>query len=432
MAANPTIGSKSLGHGKFSDYMENCIKRTTCRVCDGTNMVKFLSLCRMPPVNAFIKKEELHKPEVSYPLDVYFCKDCSTVQLLDIVSPDILFKEYYYVTGANAPMVKHFGEMVDDVLSRFSFGKDSLIVDIGSNDGTLLSGFAKKGYSNILGIEPATNIAKIANDSGIRTIDEFFNQETAKKALSEYGAANVITATNVFGHVDDLNGFVDGIERFLSENGVFVIEVPYVLELIKKLEFDTIYHEHLSYFSLTSLANLFKRHNMEVVDVEKMDVHGGSIRVFVQKSGTKQSSRVAEFLMQEEGFGIGNIELYKKFSKDVESLKEKIVNLLTRLKNQGFRVSGYGASAKGNVLLNYCKIGPDVIEYISDTTPLKQGRYTPGMHIPVVSEEYFHKNRPEYSIILAWNYADIILKKENEFRKNGGKFILPIPEPEIV
>jgi SAM-dependent methyltransferase len=365
-------------------------------------------------------------------LDVYFCKDCYTVQLLDIVSPSILFKNYYhYVTGANIPMVEHFREMAAGILDKFHFTDDSLVVDIGSNDGTLLSGFVQKGFSNVLGIEPATNIAEMANENGIRTLNDFFNERTANETAASFGNASIITATNVFGHVDDLENFVKGVRNLLSDEGVFIIEVPHVVEMIKKLEFDTIYHEHLSYFSLTSLDNLFKRHGMAVVDVEKTDVHGGSIRVFVQKSH-KESERVKDFLKSEKEFGIDKIETYEKFSRDVEMLRENLIETLINLKKQGFRIVGYGASAKGNVLTNYCKIGPDVIEYISDTTPLKQGRYTPGMHIPVVNEERFHKDNADYAIILAWNYTDRILEKEKEFRKRGGKFIIPVPVPKVV
>lgn len=386
----------------------------------------------MPPVNAFLKKEDLEKDEKSYPLDVYFCRDCSMVQLLDIVSPEILFKEYHYVTSANLPMIKHFSEMAEEIIHKFGFNNKSLIMDIGSNDGTLLKSFLDVGYSNVLGVEPATNIAKMANEKGIRTLNDFFNIETSEKIKKEYGVADVITATNVFGHVDDLNGFVKGIDILLSERGVFVIEVPHLIDLIRNLEFDTIYHEHLSYFSLTSLLTLFRRNGMSVIDVDKKNVHGGSLRVFVQKGPRKEPEKVNNFLRSERDFGVNKLETYEKFSNGVVLLRENLVKFLRDIKERGYRIVGYGASAKGNVLLNYCNIRTDIIEYISDTTPLKQGLYTPGMHIPVVDMDYFHRDNPDYALLLAWNYADAIIEKEKEFIERGGKFILPIPSPKVV
>ena len=410
---------------------ENVISiRTTCRVCGSKEMHKFLSLGPTPLANSFLRKDHLSSPEGFYPLDVHFCSNCHLVQLLDIVSPEILFKEYAYVTGASKPMQTHFAELAEDVIQNFKPRKNSLVVDIGSNDGTLLQNFSKSGFSTI-GIEPASNIAQLAEAKDIQTVNELFGDECAVKLCKEYGSANVILATNVFAHVDNLESLVHGVTHLLSNDGVFIIEVPYLLNLLNNLEFDTIYHEHLSYFSIHPLVYLFQKFGMVVVDIRQVPVHGGSIRVFVQRTG-QQSKNVAKLLSMEREAKLDSFQTYLKFGKEVSLLKEKLVRLLKMLKVEGAKITGYGATAKGNTLLNYCKIGTDILDYITDTTLFKQGRYTPGMHIPIFPEEKFHEEPPDYALLLAWNYADDILQKESEYRQNGGKFILPIPEPKVI
>ena len=262
----------------------NYTKRQNCRVCEQTDLYKFLSLGLMPPINDFLAKEELDKNEELFPLEVYFCKNCSTVQLLDIVDPNILFKDYHYLTGANKPMVDHFNQLGKHITEKIkTINKDSLIVDIGSNDGTLLNGFKQIGFENILGVDTASNIVEIANKNGIRTVDKFFNLKNSIEIGKEYGKADLIFGTNVFAHNNDLKSFVMGVGELLSDEGYFIIEVPYLLYLLKNLEFDTIYHEHMSYFSLTSLDCLFRKYGFTVLDVEEQSVHGSTIRVFVQK-----------------------------------------------------------------------------------------------------------------------------------------------------
>lgn len=419
-----------MGLVKERNEMEGVTKRRVCRVCESKKMHRFLVLGPMPLPNYFLKKEQFSS-EVSYPLDVYFCENCHMVQLLDIVSPKIMFEEYYYTTGSSAPMTVHFNELAEDTIKKLNLKKNALIVDIGSNDGTLLKSFLQKGFKNILGVEPAKNIAKLANDDGVRTENEFFNNENALRLKEKYGSADLILGTNVFAHVDDLKSFVIGVKEFLSEKGTFVIEVPYLLHLIKNLEFDTIYHEHLSYFSIQSLDYLFKKYGMSIVDVENVKSHGGSIRVFVNNTDVK-SEAVERMIDEENKMELNSFDTYLKFAEEVQNLKETLRKLLKSLKDKGMHITGYGASAKGSILLNYCKIGTETLDYISDTTPFKQGRYNPGMHIPIVPEEEFHKSPPDYAIILAWNYADAIMKKEENFIKNGGKFIMPVPKPRIV
>lgn len=405
--------------------------RTKCRICGSEKLHKFLSLGPTPLANSFLKGDQLNKSELYYPLDVYFCDNCNLVQLLDVVSPEILFKDYTYVTGASKPMQAHFTGFAENVIKSFKISKDSLAMDIGSNDGTLLQCFSKFGLRT-LGVEPASNIARLAEAKGIYTINEFFSENCAMNIYKEYGFTDVITATNVFAHVDDLESILRGINRLLSNNGVFIIEVPYLVNLLDNVEFDTIYHEHLSYFAVHPLVYLFHNFGMEIVDIKQVPAHGGSIRIFVQKSPRQQSQNVTKLLSREQEAKIGSLQTYTKFAEKVVLVKEKLVKLLKKLKNKGARITGYGATAKGNTLLNYCEIGTDILYYISDTTPFKQGRYTPGMHIPIFPEEKFHENPSDYALLLAWNYADAILQKEQEYRRNGGKFILPIPEPKVI
>jgi len=419
------------GMNKIEIVKDNFTHRTTCRVCGSEKLHKFLSLGPTPLANSFLRENQLEEVEPYYPLDVYFCSNCYLVQLLDVVSPEVLFKEYAYVTGASKPMQAHFTGLVEDVIQNFKISEDGLIVDIGSNDGTLLQCFSKLGLQT-LGIEPASNIARLAEAKGIQTVNEFFNEKCAVKIHEEHGNADVILATNVFAHSDDLGGFVRGVKRLLSDNGVFVIEVPYLLNLLNNLEFDTVYHEHLSYFAVHPLVYLANKFGMDVVDVKQVPVHGGSIRIFMQKSGRQRSKNVVHLSSIERRAKLDSLKTYLKVANEVTLLREKLVQLLKVLKNEGNKITGYGATAKGNTLLNYCKIGTDILDYINDTTPFKQGCHTPGMHIPVVPEEKFHENPPDYALLLAWNYADEILQKESEYRQKGGKFILPIPEPKVV
>jgi SAM-dependent methyltransferase len=419
------------GEIKEAKEKEDFIHRTTCRVCGSEKLHKFLSLGPTPLANSFLRKNQLYNAEDFYPLDVYFCDNCYLVQLLDVVSPEVLFKEYAYITGASKPMQAHFTGLAEDVIENFKIRKDSLVVDIGSNDGTLLQCFSKFGL-RMLGIEPASNIAQLAEANGIPTVNEFFEENCAVNVYKEYGSADIITATNVFAHVDNLESIISGINRLLSTEGVFIIEVPYLSNLLNNMEFDTIYHEHLSYFAIHPLVYLFQKFGMEVVDVKQIPIHGGSIRVFVQRSPKQQSQNVTKLLSMEREAKLNSLKTYMKFAENVTLVKEKLVKLLKRLKNEGTRITGYGATAKGNTLVNYCKIGPDILDYITDTTPFKQGHYTPGMHIPIFPEEKFHENPPDYALLLAWNYANEILQKESKYRQNGGKFILPIPEPEVI
>jgi hypothetical protein len=411
--------------------MEGVIELKKCRVCRDHKLKTFLALGPIPLSNSFLKKEQLAGEEAFYPLDVCFCDNCGMVQLAQVVDPNVMFKDYAYFTGTSEPMKVHFDGMARTIISKFNLPEGSLVSDIGSNDGTLLSKF-KDRKMRVLGIEPAVNIAKMANEDGIDTVNEFFGESTAHRISASMGHPAVMTATNVFAHVNDLDDFVKGIRHMLDDKGVFVIEVPYLVEMLKEVEFDTIYHEHLSYFAVRPMVTLFKRFDMTVIDVELMGVHGGTIRVYVAKGARKPSESVAKLLTLEKQAGLDKLETYTMFAERVKDVRRDLVAMLKDLKAAGKSIAGYGASAKGNILLNYCKIGTDTLDYIADTTPYKQGLYSPGVHIPVVAFDKFYKQPPDYTLLLAWNYAEAILKKESSYRESGGKFILPVPVPAIV
>ncbi|QLH05766.1 class I SAM-dependent methyltransferase [Nitrosopumilus ureiphilus] len=408
-------------------------KKNKCRICSSQNLELILDLGEQPLANAFIKKEDLEKVENKFPLRLFLCKNCFLLQLLDIVDKEFLFKQYLYLTSASKPIVTHFKKYACDIYHEFLMKKDNpLVIEIGSNDGSLLQEFKKLG-TNVLGIEPAKNIAKIANDLGIPTENAFLTYKIAKK-ISIDNKAIVIVANNVFGHIDDLQELMKCVKLLLKDEGIFVFEVPYLLDLIQKLEFDTVYHEHLSYFSLGSLKKLMTDNEFEIFNVKKQKVHGGTIRVFAaKKNNFKPRKYVEELIDYEEKFGINKLETYKKFSDDVSRLKKSLIKELKKLKKEKKIIFGYGAPAKGNVLLNYCNIGTKFLDHIVDTTPLKQGLYTPGMHIPVKPVKILvEKGSQQVAFLLAWNYEKEILEKENQFRKNGGRFLVPIPFPRLV
>ena len=405
--------------------------RKQCRICGSKRLKMFFSLGNSPLANNLYDNPELAKTQKYYPLEVYLCQDCYLVQLTDIVDPRTLFSRYSYSTGRSTPMNDHFSNLAQIIAKNFKLYANNLVVDIGSNDGTLLSHFLKLNFK-VLGIDPAKNIAELAREKGVETVNALLNIETAKKVVNDFGQAKVILATNVFAHVDNLDEFVEAIDYLLEKEGVFVIEVPYLLNLLGNTEFDTIYHEHLSYFSIYPLVQLFKKLNMQIVDIKELSVHGGSVRIFVQREGSESSSALNDFLLKEDKFGIKDISTYSDFSDKVANLKKKLQKILWDLKSDNKRIYGYGASAKSTTLLNYCNIDNKIIDCICDTTPFKQGKFAPGTGIPIVPDSRLLEDMPDYSLILAWNYKEHILLKEAEYLKKGGMFIVPIPEPKII
>lgn len=408
-------------------------KAVNCRVCNSKELKKILSLGSSPLANSFLKKSALKKNELFYPLVLNFCKRCSLVQLADIVNPEVLFKEYLYVSSTSRVFINHFEKFASEVYTRFSLNNKDLVVDIGSNDGILLKPFKKLG-SKVLGVDPAENVARVAEKGGIETIIDFFNQKVAKRIVKKYGMAKIITGANVFAHIDDWVELTKAVKILLKDDGIFIIEVPYLLDFLQKNLFDTIYHEHLSYISVRPLVYFFEKNNMSVFDIQKVSSHGGSIRVFVKKPSSKYKigSNVNKCLMEEKKAKLNLLKTYKEFSNTIEINKSLLVKMLNEIKGNGKRIVGYGAPAKGNTLLNYFGIGPEIIDYIVDDSPLKQNLYTPGTHIRVLSPSKLKSDRIEYLFILAWNFADTIIENNSYLRKKGVKFIIPVPTPRIV
>lgn len=400
-----------------------------CTICKGVRLIKFLTLGHQPPSDAFLTQEELAEAEVTYPLDLFFCEDCALVQLGYAVDPEILFRDYVYNSGTNNSLKVNFANLVEHIVATYKLTEEDLAIDIGSNDGTLLENYLRHNIK-ILGIDPSSSTS-IAIEKGIPTIVDFFNEATALKTATTHGKAKIITATNVFAHVVDIDSFMEGIRALLADNGVFISESGYVVDMIEGMQYDSIYHEHLRYYGIKPLMRLFERYGMEIIDVENIGTHGGSIRVFAAKKDVfEASSRAQELLAKENAAGYHSIERYRAFAKHIAETKQKLIEILFNIKKSGKRVVGIGAPAKGNTLLNYCKIDADLIQYLTEKSPLKIGLYSPGMHIPVVDESRMFEEKPETAIILSWNIADELIPK---LRKLGyeGKFIIPNPVPII-
>lgn len=407
-------------------------KNTQCRYCQSARLTKFLSLGDQPPSNSFIRSDQI-ADEISYPLDVYFCHDCCLVQLLDVVPAEIIFDDYAYLSSSSVALKKHYHELAQLLTKKFDLNSGDVVVDIGSNDGILLHGYTKPGIIR-LGVEPS-NVAEIAQKAGFDVFRDFFSLETAKKIVKKYNKAKVVTATNVFAHVDDISNFVKGLPYLLDEDGVFIIEAPYVVDLIDQKLFDTIYHEHLSYLSITPMNTFLRKFDLEIFRVDRIPfgASGPAIRTFVKKKKGKWriDKSVTTILSEEEKWGIAHIKTYVGYAKEIEKIKKEAVRLIKKIKNKGGHIGGYTAPAKGNTLLNYFELTTQIIEYIAENNIIKQGLVTPGTHIPVISDEEFLKKMPEYALLLSWNYLDFFLKK-SDYIKKGGKFIVPLPKPKIV
>ncbi|HEX8129461.1 MAG TPA: class I SAM-dependent methyltransferase [Pyrinomonadaceae bacterium] len=408
-----------------------------CRSCDARELELILSLGRTPLANALLTAEQLATPEPTFPLDLVFCPACSLVQITETVPPEQLFREYFYLSSFSDTMLKHAEELSARIIPERGLSAESLVMEVASNDGYLLQYYKRAGIP-VLGIEPATNIARIASEErGIPTVCEFFGEELAAKLASEGRRADCIHANNVLAHVADLNGFVSGLETLLKDDGVAVIEAPYVKEMIDHREFDTIYHEHLCYFSLTALDSLFRRHGLRIQDVELLPIHGGSLLVVAGKESAVAarggvSASVTRMLEAEAGWGVGQMEFYRGFGEQVSRLREELLALLAGLKAEGRRIAVYGASAKGSTLLNYFGLGRETLDFVVDRSTVKQGYYTPGTHLLIRAPEVLLAEMPDYVLLLTWNFADEILAQQSAYRERGGRFILPIPEVKIV
>jgi SAM-dependent methyltransferase len=403
---------------------------SVCRSCANAELKQVLSLGRTPLANALLTRKQIEEEiEETYPLDLVFCPGCSLLQIAETVSPEKLFREYFYLSSFSDTMLRHAADMAAEIINARSLGPHSLVVEVASNDGYLLQQYKRAGVP-VLGIEPAVNVAQVAEQvHEIQTIREFFNEELGRNLRAEGYRADVIHANNVLAHVPDLNGFVRGLSALLNDDGVVVIEVPYVKDMIDGCEFDTIYHEHLSYFSLTALDRLFRPHRLNIVRVERTSIHGGTLRVYVSQKQAQDNS-VVSLLSEERTWN--DLSFYTDFGSRVDQLRKELIDLLRELKKEGKRIAVYGASAKGSTLLNYCGIGNETLDYVVDRSTVKQGRYTPGTHLQIHSPDKLLRDRPDYVLLLTWNFADEILEQQTEYRKKGGRFIIPIPTVKVV
>jgi SAM-dependent methyltransferase len=403
---------------------------TACRSCGCTKLESVLSLGRTPLANALLTENELTKPETTYPLELAFCPECSLVQITETVSPEILFREYVYFSSFSDTMLQHAENLSSALIGSKNLDAASLVVEVASNDGYLLRFYQREGVP-VLGVEPATNIAAVAEQRGIRTICDFFDDDLASLLVEQGFKADVVHANNVLAHVPDLNGFVRGLRRLLKSDGVVVIEVPYVKDMIDRCEFDTVYHEHLSYFSLTALNALFARNELTIQKVERLAIHGGSLRIYAGRF-TKPDESVTRLLNEETAWGVNDLGFYNGFGARVEHLRDELVALLRKLKIEDKRIAVYGASAKGSTLLNYCRLGAETLDYVVDRSTAKQGLYTPGTHLKIYAPEKLLEDAPDYVLLLTWNFASEILEQQTEYRKRGGRFIVPVPSVRVV
>jgi SAM-dependent methyltransferase len=405
-----------------------------CRSCAHAPLLPILSLGETPLANALLTRAQLAAEEPRFPLDLAFCPSCTLVQITKSVPPELMFSEYMYFSSFSDTMLEHARTIAERMIAARALTAGSLVIEVASNDGYLLKNYLRAGVP-VLGVEPASNIAKVAREEhGINTIEEFFGTEVAARLAAEGKRADVLHANNVLAHVPDLNGFVGGIATVLKPDGVAIIEVPLLMDMFDKLEFDTIYHEHLCYFSLTALHRLFSRHGLSIIDVERHVIHGGSLRLFAARSavGGTPSPSVAALLATEAAWHVRDYKRYQDFGARVEALKTELVTLLERLKASGKTIAAYGASAKGATLLNTFGIGCQFLDFIVDRSTVKQQNFAPGTHLEILSPDVLTTRKPDFLLLLAWNFADEILDQQDVYRRAGGQFIIPIPTVTIV
>ncbi len=405
--------------------------RPSCRSCGHDDIALILRLGQVPLANALLSAEQLGQPEECFPLDLFFCQQCALVQIGETVAPEKLFANYAYASSYSDTMLTHSRSLVQQLAAERRLSSDHLVTEIASNDGYLLQYYKELGIP-VLGIEPAANIAEVAIGKGIPTLIEFFDETLAGRLAAKGCMADIVHAHNVFAHVPDPNRFVLGLKRVLKSSGIALIEAPYIRDLIEKLEFDTIYHEHFSYYSLSSVESLCRRHALMVADVERIQIHGGSLRFTISHAGAQPSERVTAMLAEERAAGLLDFDYYRNFADHVWRLRDDLVNNLIRLKADGARIAAYGASAKGSTLMNSFKINGEFIDFVVDRSPIKQGRFTPGNHLAILPPSALVERRPDYVLLLTWNFADEILQQQKAYRDLGGRFIVPVPAVRIV
>jgi len=406
----------------------------SCRFCSAPLRQTFVDLGMSPLCESYVLPEGLGAMEPFYPLHVRVCEQCLLVQLEELVAPEEIFTEYAYFSSYSDSWVAHARDYVESVVERFGLDADSQVVELASNDGYLLQHLVERGIP-ALGVEPAANVAEVARERGIETVVEFFGRELASRLVAEGRQADLLVANNVFAHVPDLNDFTAGMQRLLAPQGVLTIEFPHLARLIEGNQFDTIYHEHFSYFSFLTAQAVLGAHGLEVFDVDELPTHGGSLRVYAQRSGGaghSVSARVTELAERERELDLNRLEGYSAFAPRVTETKWNLVEFLIDCRRDGKRVAGYGAPGKGNTLLNYCGIRADLVEFTVDRNPYKQGQFLPGTRIPIHHPEALEQARPDFILILPWNLTDEIVAQLSHVRDWGGRFVVPIPEVKVV
>ena len=406
---------------------------SACFVCGRGTLAPVMSFGEMPLANAFLSEADLDRREARFPLELVFCESCALLQITESVDPELLFGDYAYFSSYSTTMLEHAAELVTRLVRERGLDGDSLAMEIASNDGYLLQHYVPAGVP-VLGVDPARNVVEVAAQRGVETICAFFGEDLARELAAGGRRASVLHANNVLAHVPDVNRVVAGIVHVLADDGVAVVETPYVRDLVERTEFDTVYHEHLFYYSLTALERLFARNGLRIVDVERLDIHGGSLRVLAVRVDSPEESRpaVRALLDKEEELGIAAASYFEDFAARVETLRRELWDLLRGLKAQGHRIAAYGAAAKGTTLLNCFRIGPDVLDFVADRSEHKQGLYMPGVRLPIVAPEYLLEAMPAEVLLLAWNFAEEILSQQEEYRRRGGRFIVPIPRPRLI